>query len=160
MHNRRATAGGRLDMTGGRSPLDRNRSARESPVDSYVPESVVMICCEPASVRRLPIAGCGDANLDPRTFPKSWHIASNVPHPDINPNYHHGADMAKHTPPEVEVSILRFLKKRVGPVAPSEILVVPEIGSSSTSSERRRAIWNLIDQGKIVLTPDRRLQRS
>lgn len=71
--------------------------------------------------------------------------------------------MAKHPTsslPDVEIRILKFLKKHDEPVSPSDILVLPEIGSASTSSERRRALWNLIDEGKVVLTDDRMVRHS
>jgi hypothetical protein len=55
------------------------------------------------------------------------------------------------TPASVERSILAYLKKRSAPVTPSFLFQIGEGLERSTASERRRALWNLVDTGKIIV---------
>jgi hypothetical protein len=58
----------------------------------------------------------------------------------------------------VERGILKELQSRATPVRPSDLIVEPRAFARATSSERRRALWNLIDSGQVVLTASRRLK--
>lgn len=62
------------------------------------------------------------------------------------------------TPASVEKSILTYLRKQTVPVRPSALLSTRDVSKLSTASERRRALWNLVDTGKVVLLEDRRVK--
>jgi hypothetical protein len=58
----------------------------------------------------------------------------------------------------VEQGILKELRVRATPLRPSDLIELPTAFARATSSERRRALWNLIDRGQVVLTANRRLK--
>ena len=62
------------------------------------------------------------------------------------------------TPASVERSIVAYLKKQGSPVRPSSLFSTKDVSEHSTAAERRRALWNLVDTGKIVVLHDRRVQ--
>ncbi|MBI3490769.1 MAG: hypothetical protein HY047_03095 [Acidobacteria bacterium] len=58
----------------------------------------------------------------------------------------------------VERSILRFLKNSPQPVSPSELFVQKTLDGNSTADERRKALWNLVDRGKVKILADLKLR--
>lgn len=62
------------------------------------------------------------------------------------------------TPASIERSILTYLRQQSAPVRPSSLFSTREVSTSSTASERRRALWNLVDTGKVVLREDRTVE--
>ena len=58
----------------------------------------------------------------------------------------------------VERSILKFLKRSPQPVNTSQLFVQTTLDGNSTADERRKALWNLVDQGKVKVLANLKLQ--